>query len=221
MGLQFRKRTKGKNSWINFSHSKKNGFSASLSVKVAKGVTMNFGGKGNRRATVNLGNGIRYVKYRTPKGRTKTESSSTNKKSSSQSSSTPRITAQQVLCGAQQMLLNICHSEIITNSSDAQIVLDLYDAIEIIKENPDTRENRDLITVTMNQYKELVTTLGEPQLIDHANSLHRSIKLMMPYHSHCHDKFFSEKIEKLDRQRKIKIWGSIIGLCFLLIMCSA
>jgi len=221
MGLQFRKRTKGKNSWINVSHSKKNGLSASLSVKLDKNLTMNFGGKGNRRATINFGNGIRYVKYRTPKGRTKSESRSTNSKSSSYRSYEPRPSKQEMLCSIQQVLLNIRNSEFITNSADAQVVLDLYDAIEIIKSDPDSQENRDLILVTTNQYKELVATINDQHLIDHANNICGFLKMVLPYH--YYDKFFSEKIEKLDRQRKIKIWGwgSIIGMCLLIAMCSA
>ena len=55
MGMQFRKRTSGKNSWLNFS-----GSGVSSSTKVGN-VTTNVGPRG-RRVTVNLGNGLRYVK---------------------------------------------------------------------------------------------------------------------------------------------------------------
>lgn len=54
MGLQYRKRTKGKNSWLNFSKS-----GASLSYKIGN---MTFNSRG--RSTMNLGNGFRYVAYR-------------------------------------------------------------------------------------------------------------------------------------------------------------
>lgn len=63
MGFQVRKRTKGKNSWQNFSYSKKGGFKTSTSVKSGQ-VTYNTGnllGKRKSRVTVNLGNGARYV----------------------------------------------------------------------------------------------------------------------------------------------------------------
>jgi len=60
VGLQIRKRTKGKNSWFNFSKS-----GISLSTKVGN-VTTNMGPRG-LRTTVNLGNGVRYVKYRSAK----------------------------------------------------------------------------------------------------------------------------------------------------------
>lgn len=66
MGLQVRKRTKGKNSWWNGSYSKK-GAGASGSVKLSDNVTWNTGdlvnGKTNKRLTINFGNGYRYVWY--------------------------------------------------------------------------------------------------------------------------------------------------------------
>lgn len=66
MGLQVRKRTKGKNGWWNGSYSRK-GAGVSGSVKVHKNVTFNTGdilnGKNKARLTINLGNGVRYVKY--------------------------------------------------------------------------------------------------------------------------------------------------------------
>lgn len=65
MGIQVRKRTKGKSSWWNGSYSKK-GAGVSGSVKVGN-VTFNTGdllnGKTSSRTTVDLGNGIRYVSY--------------------------------------------------------------------------------------------------------------------------------------------------------------
>lgn len=67
MGLQVRKRTKGKDGWLNGSYSKR-GPRASASVKAASNVTYNtgnlLGGKGHpSRLTVNLGNGVRWVSY--------------------------------------------------------------------------------------------------------------------------------------------------------------
>lgn len=55
MGFQLRRRTKGKNSWLNFS-----GSGVSISTKIGN-VTTNVGPRGVR-ATVNLGHGVRYVK---------------------------------------------------------------------------------------------------------------------------------------------------------------
>lgn len=63
MGLQVRRRTKGKTSWQNFSYSKKGGARTSTSVKSGQ-VTYNTGnllGKRKSRVTVNLGGGARYV----------------------------------------------------------------------------------------------------------------------------------------------------------------
>lgn len=67
MGLQVRKRTKGKSSWWNGSYSSK-GVGASGSVKLGKNVTWNTGdiinGKTKQRVTVNFGNGYRWVWYK-------------------------------------------------------------------------------------------------------------------------------------------------------------
>ena len=63
MGLQVRRRTKGKNSWQNFSYSKKGGVRTSTSIQSGQ-VTYNTGnllGKRKSRVTVNLGGGARYV----------------------------------------------------------------------------------------------------------------------------------------------------------------
>lgn len=68
MGLQVRKRTKGKDGWVNGSYSKR-GAHASVSVKPASNITYNtgslLGGKYKRpsRLTVDLGNGVRWVSY--------------------------------------------------------------------------------------------------------------------------------------------------------------
>lgn len=60
MGFSIRKRTKGKGSWLNYSYSKR-GFHASHTVKMGD-LTLNFGKK--VRTTVNMGDGMRYVKTR-------------------------------------------------------------------------------------------------------------------------------------------------------------
>ena len=76
MGLQIRKRTKGKSGWLNFSYSERNGFGTSVSVKPLKGITHNFGGKRGSRTTIDLGNGIRYVSYgEKPKSKPRAKSS--------------------------------------------------------------------------------------------------------------------------------------------------
>lgn len=80
MGLQVRKRTKGKDGWLNGSYSQR-GARASVSVKPASNVTYNsgniLGGKGHpSRLTINLGNGIKWVSYgksRKTKSRTKSQ----------------------------------------------------------------------------------------------------------------------------------------------------
>lgn len=63
MGFQFRRRTKGKDGWLNFSYSKRNGLGMSGSVKVGN-ITFNTGNsKRASRTSVDLGNGLRYVSY--------------------------------------------------------------------------------------------------------------------------------------------------------------
>lgn len=67
MGIQVRKRTKGKSGWWNGSYSSK-GVGVSGSVKAGKNVTYNTGDlSGNKktpsRLTVNLGNGVKWVSY--------------------------------------------------------------------------------------------------------------------------------------------------------------
>ena len=76
MGIQYRKRTKGKSGWFNFSYSDKNGLGASTSVK-AGNVTHNFGGKQSSRTTVNLGNGLKYVSYGQSKSKRASNSTDT------------------------------------------------------------------------------------------------------------------------------------------------
>lgn len=79
MGLQVRKRTKGKKSWWNGSYSRK-GAGASGSVKLSDNVTWNTGdlvnGKTNQRVTVNMGNGVKWVWYDKKKSKKQTVSQS-------------------------------------------------------------------------------------------------------------------------------------------------
>jgi hypothetical protein len=60
MGFSVRKRTKGKDGWVNGSLSSR-GAHASVSTKLGKDVTLNTSGRGTR-LTINLGNGLRYTK---------------------------------------------------------------------------------------------------------------------------------------------------------------
>lgn len=95
MGLQVRKRTKGKNGWWNGSYSNK-GVGASGSVKVGSNVTYNTGdlinGKTPSRLTVNFGNGIRWVSY----GKKK----STRRRSTKQSAYAPPPVGNGISFGA-------------------------------------------------------------------------------------------------------------------------
>ena len=60
MGFSIRKRTKGKDGWVNGSLSSR-GPHASVSTKFGKEVTLNTSGRGSR-FTINFGNGLRYIK---------------------------------------------------------------------------------------------------------------------------------------------------------------
>ena len=114
MGFRWRKRTKGKNAWLNFSYSKKNGFNTSLSVKSGP-FTWNSGNrKRPTRLTTNLPGGFYHV--------------TSNKKKSNKSTSDNSITPSTSSSGSQEGLgiLGIiiialfagCVANIFTDDSD-------------------------------------------------------------------------------------------------------
>lgn len=216
MGFQFRKRTKGKQGWLNFSGSKKNGLGASLSLKFGKNVTYNSRG----RVTVNFGNGLRYVAYKKKKRAPKEQTYKSSKSYTYRSYEEPRPSKREMLSSIQELLLKMCKSDFITKNADLQITLDLYNAIEIVKNDPDSQENHDLILVTTNQFKELVATFNQPEIVDYSNAISLYLRDTLPYK--YHDKFFSEKIENIEKQRKTKIWiwGTIISIVIMVQMCS-
>lgn len=62
MGIRWRKRTKGKNGWLNFSYSAKNGFNWSASAKAGPFTWNSGNGKTTRRRiTTNLPGGFYHV----------------------------------------------------------------------------------------------------------------------------------------------------------------
>lgn len=62
MGIRWRKRTGGKNGWLNFSYSKKNGFNWSASAKAGPFTWNSGNGKTTRkRITTNLPGGFYHV----------------------------------------------------------------------------------------------------------------------------------------------------------------
>ena len=219
MGLQFRKRTKGKNSWINVSHSKKNGLSASLSVKLDKNFTLNFGGKGNRRATINFGNGFRYVKYRSPKPK---EPKASIPKGRSRTSSvthtayTPKPVIE-VLGMCQGAILEHIPKCGLVHNGDFQVMVDLYNAIDFMIEDPNSLENRDLMLVTTNQFVEVAQSRGSEELIKISNTIREYIHRNLPKREMPNPK----ESEVEETFNKPVVWGTIIGLCLLIAMCSA
>lgn len=64
MGLSFRGNTRknGKSGWFNYSASSR-GLHGSYTQKLSKNITVNIGKYGSR-ATINLGNGLRWTSYR-------------------------------------------------------------------------------------------------------------------------------------------------------------
>lgn len=66
MGFRYRKRTKGKNSWFNYSFSKR-GFNASYSIKFGD-TTINLGRNGTR-VTHNFGDGFIFTSSRKNKSK--------------------------------------------------------------------------------------------------------------------------------------------------------
>lgn len=214
MGLQFRKRTKGKNSWINVSHSKKNGLSASLSVKLDKNLTMNFGGKGNRRATINFGNGIRYVKYRTPKAKEKKISEPRSRSRSTYTPVEPLKPVTEVLGLCQQGIREVAPTCGLTHHGDMQVMVDLYNAIDFMIEDPNSLENRDLLIVTTNQLVDVAEDRGSEDLKMIAGSIRTYIHAALPKRE-----LPQPKVE--ETYNKTVVWGTVIGLCLLIAMCSA
>lgn len=61
MGFRFRNRTSGKNAWINFSWSEKNGLRASVSAKAGPFTVNSGNGVQKGRVTTNLGGGLYHV----------------------------------------------------------------------------------------------------------------------------------------------------------------
>lgn len=220
MGLQFRKRTKGKNGWLNISHSKKNGLSASLSVKLDKNLTLNFGGKGNRRATVNFGNGVRYVKYRTPKAKEKKVSEPRSRSRRSNTTYTPVYQPNPVT-----EMLRMCQGAIIeqvpncglTHHGDLQVMVDLYNAIDFMIEDPNSIENRDLMLVTTNQFVEVAQSRGSENLIKISNAIRSYIKGVLPKKEIP----LPEVKEVREPINKTLLWGTAITICCLIAFCSS
>ena len=73
MPIRYRHRTKGKNSWFNWSASKTGGIGWSYSIKLGDKTTLNLGKHGKTKLTHNFGNGFTWSKTsptkkpRTPK----------------------------------------------------------------------------------------------------------------------------------------------------------
>ena len=216
MGFQFRKRTKGKQGWLNFSGSKKNGLGASLSLKFGKNVTYNSRG----RVTINFGNGLRYVAYKKKKRQPKTN---TTPKTSSRSYTykaveyKPTPTQNEILCSVQEVLRNEVKMHNVVDSADLQVLVDLYNAVELLKEEPDSVDNIDLIIVTTNQFKEVAKKINKPDLIKSANIVSDYLRSVLP-------KKTKPTPTPLTPQERTKYNRWMVGILFVVIfalqMCS-
>lgn len=218
MGFQFRKRTKGKSGWLNFSGSRKNGLGASVSLKFGKNVTYNSRG----RVTINFGNGFRYVAYKKKKRSSKVNSTSKNVKRSYSYSPVEYKqppTQHELLCSVQAALINVCKLQQVKEDADIQVVADLHNAVEFLKEEPNSVENIDLIIVTTNQFTEVAKTINDPLLIETADIANNYLRSTLPKRQKIktnNTTFTPEERTKYNR------W--IIGVLFIVIfalqMCT-
>ena len=206
MGLQYRKRTKGKNSWLNFSKS-----GISLSYKIGKNITLNSRG----RATLNLGNGFRYVSYRKKKKVAKPvpEKKVVRTKYSSQPSK-PKMSKEQVLSLVQQSLVNVVKLGIVVESADLEVIANLHDTVNIIKKDPNSQENRDLIIVTTNEFKDFAKKTGNPTIIKSADAVSNYLRSLIPY------RYIPSPKPSPVWKSKYFWWATGIGfICFVNMFC--
>lgn len=206
MGLQIRKRTKGKGGWLNFSYSKKKGIGASLSVKVGKNITYNTRG----RTTVNLGNGVRYVSYRKKKKETTDEHQSV---SSNRTSKEVYVsyTTDELLDSAQRELIKLGNYPYFKTDRDYEYLVDVYNAIEYLRENP-TLDARDIIVITTTLLTEFAEKTNDTLFISRINGLTMSLKTLAPQRPKPPERYPTGIV--------ILFWGTILGLCGLITMCS-
>ena len=218
MGLQFRKRTKGKDSWFNFSGSKKNGLGASLSVKLGKNVTYNSRG----RVTVNFGNGFRYVVSKKKGRKTKDPFAVKQRKTSSRSYTYTPVeyknvpTQNEILCSVQEVLGNEVKMKRVVHSADLQVIVDLYNAIEFVKEDPDSLDNIDLIVVTTNQLKEVAKNINDSKLIESANVVSDYLRSILPEKPRAR----TQTLQLSSSRNNLWIWGAIISIIIMVQMCA-
>lgn len=184
MGLQIRKRTKGKNSWFNFSASKKNGLGASMSVKLGKNVTYNTRG----RVTVNFGNGIRYVAYKKKKRketvvkppkepRTRSRARSSNK---TYTYTPVQYTREEILQSCQKVVFDIGTHGLFTEHAELSVIVDLHNAIDFLYESPISLETRDLIIVTSNLFVDMVKEKNDAEAMRQATIVNNYLRSILP-----------------------------------------
>lgn len=212
MGLQIRKRTKGKNGWLNFSASKKNGLGASMSIKFGKNITYNTRG----RTTINFGNGIRYVSYRKKKKQTVVKEPKVSRARSSKKSYTytpVSYSRAELLSSCQQFLKTVGEAGHFTELADMQVAVDLYNAIGSIEEGEISLETRDLIIVTTNLYNEIVIKKNDQELTDNFKIVYDYLRSILPERP--------KPPVKEEKNNSAVMWGVLIGICVLVAMCAA
>ena len=169
MGLQVRKRTKGKNSWFNFSYSKKKGIGASVSIKLDKNITYNTRG----RTTINFGNGVRYVHTRKKKKETKVKEYVPKSRSRARyrEEYVPVLTFEERLDKVKEYVISLAQLSHFTKTWDLEYLVDVHNAIVSLKEEPTSLDSTDLIVITTTRLIEFAEKTKDEDFIHTANVL--------------------------------------------------
>lgn len=210
MGFQYRKRTKGKNAWLNFSASKKRGIGGSASIKLGRGVTYNTRG----RLTINFGNGMRYVAYKKKPRVKKVDKvkAYVEPKTRGRPKQVKTYSVNELLCLNQKSLVMMGSYKAFRNSSNLQVLLDVHNAIEDLKQDRNSMEVRDLIIVTTNQLSDVAKQDGNQGLIECTNIIRDYLRSVLPNRP-------KPIVEK--KGSALATWIILIGFSLIVAMCSA
>lgn len=211
MGFQYRKRTKGKNAWLNFSASKKRGVGGSASIKLGRGVTYNTRG----RVTINFGNGLKYVAYKKKPRVKKVDKvkAYVEPKTRGRPKQVKTYSMYELLCLNQRCLVEMCTYSAFRNSSNLQVLVETHNAVEDLKQDRNSMEVRDLIIVTTNQLSDVAKESGNQGLIDSTNVVKNYLRSVLPDRP--------KPIPQKPKGNALASWLILIGFSLLVAMCSA
>lgn len=224
MGLQYRKRTKGKNAWFNFSASKKRGVGTSFSLKLGKNITCNSRG----RVTLNLGNGLRYVAYKKKKKQPKPVVNKTSNYNYKGIISKPMTSEERHKLTIKPNVVQntrynheyeVCKSCLITLSESSSIPLiedkrmfaKLARSLDVVKEN-EVRNIGALIAV-VDQLRKMEVLVQDPE----AKNFTNMIRLKLQEHQDRVSRNIASKDTKFFTWPVILL---IIAACFIIQTCS-